>query len=178
MESLATSLVGGVVHPVLGLDHLLAMIAIGIVSISTSKSAIWKIPAVFLFAMTCGGIAGILGCVIPRTESLIAVSLVTLGIAVTSSQGAVVKPTLIPISLVYSFVAVFGAAHGNAHGAEIPVTSNPEAFTLGFLIGTSTLHLVGVGLGALSRQVKLVSSLMAIAGVFTASIGIGILARS
>lgn len=74
-------------------------------------------------------------------------------------------------------VAVFGLAHGNAHGLEIPQTLQPVAFTFGFLMGTSALHLIGVGLGSTSQRFPRLEAILRVAGLFVSALGVGILTR-
>ena len=159
------------------MDHLFAMASVGVVSAILGSRTIWSIPALFVAAMCVGGILGLNGIVLPRAELWIAVSLVALGLMIAS--GGAVSPAgrKLPFWVAAVFVMTFGAAHGNAHGLEIPATAGPVAFTVGFLIGTTALHLIGVSVGVAAIRHYWEAVAMRMAGVFTAALGLGLLAR-
>ncbi|MCB0996985.1 MAG: HupE/UreJ family protein [Acidimicrobiales bacterium] len=130
-------LVDGVLHPLLGLDHLLAMVAVGVLaSLTARKLAVWTLPVAFVGGMVAGGGLGIAGVPAPGAEVAIAASVALLGVAV-AADGRIARGWL-PAA-----VAVFGLAHGHAHGAEAPTTAHPALYVVGFVIVTIGLHLAG-----------------------------------
>jgi urease accessory protein len=145
-------LVDGLVHPLLGPDHLLAMIAVGIVAgVATSQArgpfargGSWAAPVAFLAGMTAGGALALGGWSLPAVELLIVLSVVALGLAVA---GAIGNATIwLPV------LVLAGLAHGNAHGAEAPSAANPALYVIGFLAATVALHLGGVVGGTALRE--------------------------
>jgi urease accessory protein len=167
----------GFTHPLLGVDHLLAMISVGVASALLGPRAIWALPISFVASMALAGIAGLNGLVLPRSELWIAVSLVALGLTISTGGAMGLRGRRIPTSLAGLFVMIFGAAHGNAHGLEIPSTASPAAFTVGFLVGTTGLHLAGVAAGLSALRNRVSAFVLRMAGVFTAAMGVGLLAR-
>ena len=131
----------GLLHPVLGLDHLLAMLSVGIVSAQLGGRHVWSIPAVFVVAMVAGAIPGIAGSRWDFAEAGIALSVIVLGICITTARAS---GTAWPILLA---AAVFGSLHGHAHGLELPNSADPVYYGAGFLTSTSVIHLLGVGVG-------------------------------
>lgn len=128
----------GLIHPLTGLDHLLAMVAVGMVSVMLGGKAIWRVPAVFLSAMLVGAAVGYEGWRIPHIELGIALSVLLLGVAV-------VLPSLERLrSVVFGCVALFGLCHGHAHGLELPRAAAPLAFSFGFLLTSLFLHICGL----------------------------------
>jgi urease accessory protein len=136
-----TGFASGFMHPFGGLDHLLAMLTVGLWAAMRGRSAMLAWPAAFLTAMLAGFALARLGFVLPTVEMMIAASVVLLGLAVATGLQA-------PIALGAVLLAVFGAAHGFAHGAE--ATGGVAGFTGGFLIATAALHAAGLGLGRLA----------------------------
>jgi urease accessory protein len=131
----------GIAHPLFGLDHLLAMVAVGVLAaFAGSRRIAWLTPIGFIGGMVLGGVAGMAGMPLPAGEALIAASVVLLGIlvAVRGAGGGWWLPFI---------AAVFGVVHGHAHGAELPGGATPIAYAAGFLAATAVLHLSGTGLG-------------------------------
>lgn len=153
------------------------MICVGIVSAILGRRAVWTVPTAFVVAMAIGGIFGLHDMIIRRAEIVIATSLIALGLTIASGGRVSKAGRPMPIWLAILFVMGFGAAHGNAHGVEIPATANPIAFTIGFLVGTAGLHLVGVfgGLSAVRHPWSMIA--IRLSGMFTAAMGVGLLAR-
>lgn len=130
----------GVTHPLLGLDHLLAMVTVGLLAAQRGGRATWAVPASFVLSMIFGGVAGILNWPLPAVEFGIAVSIVLLGIAVARNRrGWIATPLL--------YAAVFGFFHGHAHGHEMPALATPTLYAAGFVIATIALHVLGVVIG-------------------------------
>jgi urease accessory protein len=136
--------VAGLLHPVLGLDHFLAMVSVGIVSAQLGGRRIFTVPATFVLAMIAGAVAGVHGQQWPFTEAGIALSVIVLGTAIAAvrhqGQGW-------PVLGVMAVVAFFGSLHGHAHGLELPKAADPVYYAAGFVIATTAIHLLGVGIG-------------------------------
>lgn len=138
---------GGFTHPVLGLDHFLAMVSVGIVSAIIGGRAIWTVPGTFVVFMTFGALVGWLGAAVPMEfiETGIAASVILLGAIIAIYRAVPAMYVAIPI-------AFFGTLHGFAHGAEIPSIANPYLYAAGFLSGTIFIHVVGVVIGDVSKK--------------------------
>ena len=135
----------GLSHPVLGIDHLLAMISIGIISAQIGGKAIWTAPITFVTIMTISGLFGF-SLIIQEfyfVEVGIIFSVILLGFGISIEKK-------IPTKLIMSFVGIFGLFHGIAHGIEVPAAAHSILFILGFIFGTTTLHLLGVVIGYFS----------------------------
>lgn len=131
----------GFLHPIKGVDHLLAMLSVGIVSAQIGGRSIWLVPAVFVLAMIGGGVMGLNQVLLPHVELGVALSVVALGLAIVFAESRS------NVMLVMLFVAVFGALHGHAHGLEAPKSASPIFYSFGFVVSTSLIHLVGVFVG-------------------------------
>ena len=134
----------GFMHPVLGWDHVVAMVAVGLWGAFLGGAAIWVLPVVFPFVMTIGGALGVMGVPLPAVETGIALSAVVLGIMVLGA----VRP---PLWLAAVIVGVFAIFHGHAHGTELPGAVSPLTYSLGFVVATGLLHLCGIGFGYLAH---------------------------
>jgi urease accessory protein len=153
--------VDGLVHPFVGLDHLLAMVAVGFWAAHLGGRARWQVPAAFVAAMAVAASLAMTGTTMPFIEFGIALSVLGLGLVI-----ALRRRFALPI--VFGLVGVFAVFHGFAHGAEIPVTDTPLAYAAGFLAATAFLHAVGVGLGTVARgpwAFRLSGSAVAAAGL-------------
>ena len=160
----------GISHPVLGLDHFLAMISVGIVSAQIGGKAIWTVPTTFVIIMTIGGVFGFL-LIIDEfffVEVGIILSVILLGFGISIEKK-------IPTKLMIIFVGIFGLFHGTAHGIEVPASANPLLFVLGFICGTTALHLFGVAIGYFSIKTILSSILLRLIGITFAIYGIYLL---
>jgi urease accessory protein len=134
----------GLMHPVFGLDHFLAMLGVGIVSAQLGGRRIITVPATFVLSMVAGAVAGIYGYQWSFSEVGIALSVVILGFAITTAKE---NGNSWAVMLV---VALFGSLHGHAHGLEMPNTADPVFYGAGFLASTTAIHLLGVGIGHVS----------------------------
>lgn len=154
----------GFMHPILGWDHVIAMVAVGLWGAFLGNPAIWVLPVVFPLVMAFGGALGVMGVPIPAVETGIAVSAIVLGAMVAFA----VRP---PIWVAAVIVGAFAIFHGHAHGTELPNAANPLAYSLGFVIATGLLHLCGIGFGLAVRwpagkiAVQAGGGLIALAGV-------------
>jgi len=155
----------GFTHPLLGPDHVIAMVAVGLWGVFLGAPAIWVLPIVFPLVMALGGAFGMIGVPIRGVEVGIAMSAVILGMCVTLA----LKPPLWMAAIV---VGVFAIFHGYAHGAEMPIASDAASYALGFVIATGLLHLCGIAFGSLARwpvgklAVRAAGLLIAVAGGF------------
>lgn len=134
----------GVQHPVSGLDHVLAMVAVGLWGAQLGERAVWVLPAAFPVAMAGGGLLGLLGVSMPGVEVGIALSALVLGTAVLLAA----RPPLWGAALLVGAFAVF---HGHAHGEELPPGANALLYSLGFVLSTALLHATGVVAGLALR---------------------------
>jgi urease accessory protein len=154
----------GFAHPLLGPDHIAAMVAVGLWGAFLGAPAIWLLPIVFPLVMAFGGILGILGVPLPGVEIGIAVSAVVLGLMVALA----VKPHLAVAAVIVGAFAIF---HGYAHGAELPESASTVGYSIGFVVATGFLHLCGIAIGLLTRwpmgriAVRFAGSAIAIAGL-------------
>lgn len=138
--------IDGLTHPVLGIDHLLAMVAVGVLAaLSRNRTIAWLTPAAFAGGMVVGGTVGLLDVQLPAVELAIAASVVTFGVLVLTSGNQVAR--WLPV-----IAAGFGIAHGHAHGAELPAGAVPVAYVAGFVVATVALHASGTALGAALRR--------------------------
>ena len=161
---IAGGFISGLLHPVLGWDHVVAMVAVGLWGAFLGRPAIWILPVVFPLVMAFGGALGVIGVPIPAVETGIALSAVVLGAMVVFAA----RP---PIWVAAVIVGAFAIFHGHAHGTELPNAANPLAYSLGFVIATGLLHMAGIAFGLLTRwpagtiAVKAGGGLIALAGV-------------
>lgn len=157
-------LAAGFIHPFGGLDHLLAMVAVGLWAASLGGAARWLVPASFIALMALGAVAGAYGITLPAVETLIALSVIALGVLVALQ-------VRIPAVSAAAIVALFGLLHGHAHGAEMPAMAQPLGYGLGFVAATALLHGVGLSLGTVlprlapKRVVGVAGGAIALAGV-------------
>ena len=164
----AGGLLTGFMHPLSGLDHLLAMVAVGIWGATLGKPLVWALPVAFPMLMVVGGVLGIGNVPLPYVETGIAVSVVVLGLAIAAAWRA-------PIGMALAIVALFGVFHGFAHGKELPEAAAPAAYATGFVISTGLLHLAGIAIGLLKAVPRGMQILRASGGLIAAA-GVWILA--
>ncbi len=165
-QHLGFSAASGFAHPLMGLDHLAAMIAVGFWAAMARGKRIWIWPAAFVVAMLAGGVIGRAGIELPHVEPVIALSVVVLGVLVATGVRA-------PVWLGATLIAVFAIFHGHAHGAEAPA-EGWAGYALGFAAATALLHLVGIGAGiGLQRSVGALP--VRALGAATAALGVSIL---
>ena len=155
----------GLVHPVLGYDHFLAMLSVGILSAQIGGKAIWTVPATFVGVMAIGGALGLIGSGFQFVELGIALSLIILGIVIAAERRLAVGIAMIA-------VGVFATFHGYAHGSEVPTTAQPVLYALGFLTGTALIHILGVVIGDIARHYDYGKLVLRGGGAFVACIGV------
>jgi urease accessory protein len=130
----------GFLHPLGGVDHVLAMVTVGVFAWQLSGRALWLVPATFVLAMAAGGALGIAGVELPLVEFGIAASVVVLGAIVAFKIKA-------PLAVAMGLVGAFAVFHGHAHGTEMPPDALGAAYAAGFLLATALLHAGGIALG-------------------------------
>jgi len=162
---LAGGFLSGFFHPINGIDHVIAMVAVGLWGAFLGSPALWVLPMVFPLVMTIGGALGVMGLPVPAVETGIAVSAIALGGVVAGA----VRP---PLWVAAVLVGVFAIFHGHAHGTELPSAADPIAYSLGFVTATGLLHLAGIGLGLLTRWPAGVKAVRAMgAGIAVGGLG-------
>lgn len=136
--------VSGFKHPISGLDHIVAMVSVGLWGAQLGAPAIWLLPVAFPMVMAFGGMLGLMGVPLPGTEIGIALSAIGLGAVVATEA----RPALWIAALLVGFFAIF---HGHAHGTELPPNENGVLYSIGFVVATGLLHLTGIGIGLIHR---------------------------
>jgi urease accessory protein len=159
------SLLAGLSHPLFGLDHILAMVAVGLWAAQLGGRATWLVPTAFIGTMMAGFLAGMAGLSLPFVEPTILASVVVLGLLVAAS-------VRLPVALSATLVGVFALFHGHAHSAELG-SAGALAFGAGFAASTAALHALGVGLGLTLGRYQAVARLL---GAGTAVAGLVLMA--
>lgn len=157
----------GFIHPLFGLDHLLAMLAVGIWAAQIGTRARWLIPAAFLTMLALGGGIGMLGWPLPQVELGIAASVVVFGLLIVGAAR-------LPISVSMGIAGLFALLHGYAHGVEMPQAAAPGLYALGFIASSAMLHGLGAVVGMASNN-EWPSRLLRLGGVCTAMAGVWLL---
>ena len=161
----AVSFLSGLKHPISGLDHVVAMIAVGLWGAQLGAPAIWVLPVAFPMVMAMGGMLGLLGVPLPGMEIGIAASAILLGAAVMME----LRP---PLALAAGLVGFFAIFHGDAHGSELPAGENGLLYSIGFVMATGCLHGVGISIGLVhrwswgQRALRIAEAAIALAGMF------------
>jgi len=161
----AAGFLTGLSHPVSGLDHVLAMIAVGLWGAQLGAPALWLLPVTFPLVMAFGGFLGLLGIPLPGVEVGIALSAFALGLAVATSW----RP---PLAVAALLVAAFAVFHGHAHGTELPEGQSGLTYSIGFVVATGLLHLAGIGIGVIHRwpagqvMLRVLGAGVAVGGVY------------
>ncbi len=164
-EGLAGGFFTGFLHPLSGLDHLLAMVAVGLWGAFLGRPLIVALPVVFPTVMAVGGALGMAGLPAPPVELGIALSVLVLG-------GAIALALKAPVWLACLIVGVFAVFHGYAHGQELPSAADPLGYSVGFVLATGLLHVAGIAVGLLRDRpggavlTRGAGALIAVAGVY------------
>lgn len=157
-------LASGLAHPISGMDHVFAMLMVGLLAVQVGGRATWRVPVAFILAMVFGGALGAEGVPFPFVEVGIAASVVVLGSIVALSMR-------IPVAIATGLAALFAIFHGYAHGLEMPHNASGITYAIGFVLTSSLLMGVGVFIGTLAikfspvRIVKPVGAAAALAGL-------------
>ena len=156
----------GLVHPLTGPDHFLAMFAVGLWGAQMGGSQVWRLAVTFPMIMVVGVMLAMFGLPLPHVELGIALSVITLGAAIGFAWH---PPSWVALTL----IAFFAICHGYAHGAELPKAVNPTDFAMGFVIATGLIHVLGIGVGLVlqdrlhnGRLVRYLGVLIALGGVY------------
>ena len=161
----AIGFASGFEHPISGLDHILAMVAVGMWGAQLGAPAMWVLPVVFPMVMALGGMMGLMGIKLPGIELCIALSALALGFAVFREA----RPKLWIAAIIVGFFAI---AHGHAHGTELPLGASGVLYSIGFVIATGLLHALGIGIGLVHRwpagriALRFAGAVVAMGGVF------------
>jgi urease accessory protein len=145
----------GLLHPLTGLDHILAMVSVGLLAAQRGGRALWLLPLCFVTMMAAGGVLGVAGVALPGAESIIGISVIALGALILSGSR-------IHTGLAVALIGTFAVFHGQAHGVEMPATAAAGVYGLGFIAATALLHGSGIGLYlALTRGIAAPSAAVA-----------------
>jgi urease accessory protein len=154
-----SGLAGGLAHPFMGLDHLLAMLAVGAWAAQQGGRALWAVPSAFVGAMLLGGAYAYAGGVLPQVETVIALSVLALGLLISTR-----RRWSLPAGM--AIAATFAVFHGHAHAAEMPQFAAPLLYAAGFAAATAVLHGAGIVGGLVGRQwLHLVGAAIATSGL-------------
>lgn len=160
--------VAGFIHPLFGLDHVLAMLAVGLWAGLIGGRAMWAWPLAFVAVMSAGGAAAMAGFALPMVETGIAASVLVLGLLVAARANA-------PVVVGAAVCGLFALFHGYAHGAELPGAVGAAGYALGFMVATAALHAAGVAAALVTG--RLLTPLMTrVAGAGVALAGVVLLA--
>jgi urease accessory protein len=163
-EGQAAGFVTGLLHPISGADHVLAMIAVGLWGAQLGQPAVWLLPVTFPMVMAFGGFLGLVGLPIPGVQIGIALSAILLGMAVAREA----RP---PVWVAAALVGAFAVYHGHAHGTELPAGQSGLMYSIGFVVATGCLHGVGIAIGLIHRwpagrvALRVAGAAVALAGV-------------
>jgi urease accessory protein len=164
-DARATGLLAGLQHPISGLDHVLAMIAVGLWGAQLGAPAVWLLPVTFPIVMAVGGSLGLVGVKLPGVEIGIALSALLLG-------AMVLREARPPLAAAAALVGVFAIFHGHAHGTELAAGESAALYSVGFVVATGCLHAVGIAIGLVGRWtwgrsiLRVTGALVVLGGVF------------
>jgi urease accessory protein len=159
--------VSGFSHPLGGADHLLVMLAVGLWAAQIGGRAIWAVPCTFVALMIVGAVLAIAGIQVPYVEAAILISLLLLGLLIASAFR-------LPLAISVSVVGCFAVFHGQAHGAEMPLTIDALTYCAGFALATILLHTLGIATGVMlqtlqrEKTVRFIGAAIALGGVYLA----------
>jgi len=162
-----TGFMHGLAHPAGGLDHVCAMLAVGLWAAQTGGRSTWVVPLTFVGVMALGGALPVLGIALPFVEQGIVLSVLLLGVLIAAA-------VRLPLVLSSGLVGLFALWHGHAHGAEMPAAVSGIGYALGFMMATALLHAIGVGFGLAMRRlaheriVRAAGTSIALCGVYLA----------
>lgn len=154
----------GLLHPLGGFDHVLAMVTVGLFAAMLGGRALWAVPASFVAMMLVGGALGMLGIAVPAVEAGIAASIIVLGAVVALGWTW-------PLAAAMALVGLFAVFHGHAHGAEMPAGAEALSYAAGFAVATAMLHAAGLALGLSLRRHR---ALVRLGGSATAAAGLAL----
>jgi urease accessory protein len=158
----------GFTHPIGGIDHILAMVAVGVFAANLGGRALYAVPLAFMGFMLVGGMLGIFGLPVPFVEVGIGLSIVVLGAAVAVKWNW-------PVAAAMAMVGLFAIFHGHAHGTEMPLDASGVSYAMGFVTATGLLHLLGIGVGFAIAGAASTQRITQAGGAALALAGIGVL---
>ena len=161
----------GFAHPFGGLDHVLAMVTVGILAWQLGGRALVLVPATFVLVMAAGAALGMAGIPLPSVELGIAASLIVLGGMVAFARKA-------PLAIVIGLVGLFAILHGHAHGTEMALDAGASAYALGFMLATALLHIGGIALGCAIGRIADGRAAYRLGGALVALAGVAILTQT
>ncbi|HWW08432.1 HupE/UreJ family protein [Collimonas sp.] len=153
----------GFIHPFSGIDHLLAMLAVGLWAAQNKRSALWVLPLVFPLTMVLGALLALAGLQLPGVETGIAASVAVLGLLIAFA-------IRMPVWASAAVVSVFALFHGYAHGSELPHGASALWYGVGFVAATALLHLAGLAIGLVAGQ-KMAAQAVRVGGLAIAAVG-------
>lgn len=153
----ASGWVHGLSHPFSGLDHVCAMIAVGLWAAQMGGRALWRVPLAFVSVMMLGGLLGMAAISVPFIEAGIVMSLLVLGVLIAAA-------VRLPLPMSIAIVGVFAVFHGYTHGAEVPQSISSLGYAAGFMLATALLHLSGMGVALLLKRLERAMLLRAAGG--------------
>jgi urease accessory protein len=166
----AAGFLAGLHHPISGLDHVLAMVSVGLWGAQLGAPAVWLLPVTFPMVMACGGFFGLIGVPLPGVEIGIALSAILLGFMVAREA----RP---PLGLAAGLVGIFAIFHGHAHGTELPPGQSGLTYSIGFVVATGLLHATGIAIGLVHRW-RLGAIAIRVAGALVTAAGLVFLWRA
>lgn len=155
----------GASHPLLGVDHLLAMVAVGVIAVRMGGRALSALPVAFVAFMLIGGGLAVSGGALPVVETVIALSVVIAGIVLVLGKDVSLRSAA-------AVVAFFALFHGHAHGEEMPMFAHPALYAIGFTLSTAFLHAAGVLVGRYAVKTGLSTGILRFAGAGMSLVGI------
>lgn len=170
-EHAAIGFMAGFSHPFSGLDHLLAMLAVGLWAAQNKRPALWVLPLAFPLMMAAGAAIAFAGVAVPGIETGIAASVATLGLLIAFA-------VRLPVGASAAVVSLFAMFHGYAHGAELPSGASMLLYGAGFIAATALLHIIGLSLGLLAgksvadKAVRIAGAGIAAAGAYMLAVGV------
>jgi len=159
-----SGVVDGLLHPLTGIDHMAAMIAVGLWAIQCGGRAVWAVPLSFVTVMASSSLIGAAGIALPFVEPGIAASVLILGLLIVAA-------IRLPLAASMALVGLFALFHGYAHGTEMPETAAGAAYGIGFVLSTGLLHALGIVVGLAARNLA-APELIRYAGGATTAFGV------
>lgn len=169
LHAVEGSFFGGFLHPLLGYDHLAAMVSVGMISLLIGGDAVVRVPAVFVSCLLVGGVIGMAGYAVTEVEMLIALSICALGILILLQ----IKPNIVVVGAV---IALFGIVHGNAHGLELPGGASGAWYAIGFCSASAACHLAGISIGDALNHARAPRASIALSGALLLTFGVWLIA--
>ncbi|HEU0283351.1 MAG TPA: HupE/UreJ family protein [Gallionella sp.] len=165
----ASGFLHGLIHPASGLDHVCAMLAVGLWAAQMDGRSVWAVPLTFVSVLALGGALPMLGISLPFVEQGIVLSVLLLGVLIAAS-------VRLPLWLGSGMVGLFALWHGHAHGAEMPAAASGIGYVLGFVLATALLHVIGIAFSlgmqwlARERVIRAAGASIALCGMYLSAV--------